>query len=553
MPSLAEPQPRRRFDPSIVLAKKEAEASREGLRFQQPQRGLVTLALVLVLASAMTTGYLRTQREVTIIVNGSPLRLRTHQTSVAAVLEEAGIEVHEEDIVLPGLDAPIRAGDTITVHQARPVTIEADGRVIELRTHSRTPAAILREAGISLKPSDKITLNGQEVGLETQLHRINPSSLKRKPSPKNMGERINWKTAELRKQTERVFISPSHRGGGRSIGRVDDPPLRIAVRRAVPIYVDDDGTLLTIYTTAPTVGEALWDEGIILYLGDRVSPDLSAQVSTGTHIYIQRSKPVEISVDGRTIKTRTQGETVAQVLAQEGIALMGKDYTRPGGDVEVTDDMNIQVVRVKEEVVIEEEPIPFETVWRADSELELDRQRLDQAGEEGVRKRRIRVVYENGQEVQRTLEEEWVDREPTTEVIAYGTKIVIREMETPEGVIQYWRKMRVLATSYTAATAGKSRDHPYYGITRLGWKATKGIIAVDPRVINLRTKMYVPGYGIGIAGDTGGRIKGRRIDLCYDEDDLRLWYRWVDVYLLAPPPPPEEIRWILPSWPYKRR
>lgn len=486
----------------------------------RPQRALATLALMLALASAMTTGYLWTQREVTIAVNGLPFRFHTHQTSVAALLEEAGIEMHEEDIILPELDAPIQAGDTITVRQARPVTIEADGQAIELRTHSHTIAALLREAAINLKPRDKITLNGQAVSLETPLQ---PSASSNR--------------------------SPSHRGGGRSTGQEDDPPLRIVVRRAVPIYVDDDGALATVYTTAPTVGEALRGEGIFLYLGDRVSPDLSAQVSTGTRIYIQRSKPVEISVDGQTIKTRTQEETVARVLAQEGVALMGKDYTRPEGDVEVTDDMKIQVVRVDEEVLIEEEPISFETVWRTDSELELDQQRLDQAGKEGVRKRRARVVYENGQEVQRMLEEEWVDREPTTKVIAYGTKIVIREMETPEGVIRYWRKMKVLATSYTAATAGKSRDNPHYGITSLGWKAGKGILAVDPRVINLRTKMYVPGYGIGIAGDTGGRIKGRRIDLGYDEGDLRLWYKWVDVYLLAPPPPPEQIRWILPSWP----
>jgi 3D (Asp-Asp-Asp) domain-containing protein len=140
----------------------------------------------------------------------------------------------------------------------------------------------------------------------------------------------------------------------------------------------------------------------------------------------------------------------------------------------------------------------------------------------------------------------WIAKEPTTEVIAYGTKIVVREMETPDGPIRYWRKIRVLATSYTAATSGKSRDHPRYGLTYLGWKATKGIIAVDPRVISLRTKMYVPGYGLGTAADTGGAIKGRHIDLAYDEDSLVSWFKWVDVYLLEPVPPPEAIRWILP-------
>jgi 3D (Asp-Asp-Asp) domain-containing protein len=105
----------------------------------------------------------------------------------------------------------------------------------------------------------------------------------------------------------------------------------------------------------------------------------------------------------------------------------------------------------------------------------------------------------------------------------------------------------MLATSYTAATSGKEKGHPLYGITYLGWRARKGIVAVDPRVINLRTRVYVPGYGVGVAADTGGKIKGRRIDLCYDEGELKLWRRWVNVYLLAPPPPREEIIWVLPE------
>jgi hypothetical protein len=65
--------------------------------------------------------------------------------------------------------------------------------------------------------------------------------------------------------------------------------------------------------------------------------------------------------------------------------------------------------------------------------------------------------------------------------------------------------------------------------------------------------VYVPGYGPGVAGDTGGMVKGRHIDLGYDEDNLIPWYRWVDVYLLTPVPPEGEIRWVLPNWPREQR
>ena len=107
--------------------------------------------------------------------------------------------------------------------------------------------------------------------------------------------------------------------------------------------------------------------------------------------------------------------------------------------------------------------------------------------------------------------------------------------------------------SYSAATCGKERDDPYYGKTALGWDMREGIVAVDPRVINLRSEVYVPGYGPGVAGDTGGMIKGRHIDLGYDEDNLVPLYKWVDVYVLTPVPPESEIRWVLPNWPRERR
>ena len=68
----------------------------------------------------------------------------------------------------------------------------------------------------------------------------------------------------------------------------------------------------------------------------------------------------------------------------------------------------------------------------------------------------------------------------------------------------------------------------------------------------MRQGMYVPGYGLGYAGDTGSAIKWRRVDLCYDDDNLVLWRRWVDVYLLTPVPDAASIRWIIPNTPAEK-
>ena len=490
----------------------------------QPRKELLALAAMLTLAGILTVGYLQTQTQVTLMVDSYPEPFRTHQTSVEALLKEAGLEIRPQDTVSPGLEASIADGDVISVRRARPATVQVDDRTIETQTHSQTLGDLLQELGIALQPRDRVIIDSQEASLTASLPGHNPAS--------------------------RLVSS---RSGNRDWnGRGEDAPLHVAIQRAVPIYLDNSGSLTTIYTTKATVGEALHDEGINLYLGDKVDPSLGSSISADMQVSIQRSKPATIQVDGRLIKTRTQGETVSEALAQEGVALLGKDYTMPGVDAPIVGEAAIRVVRVTEEMAIEQDPISFETAWQPDPNLELDHQQLDQEGEDGITKRRIHVVYEDGQEVERSLEAEWVDHEPKNKVIAYGIKIVLRELETPGGDLTYWRKVRALATSYTAATSGKSRDHPQYGITRLGLQMRGGIVAVDPQVINLETEMYVPGYGVGVAGDTGGKVRGRHVDLGYEEDELRLWYEWVDVYLLAPPPPADQIHWVLPSWPRER-
>lgn len=86
--------------------------------------------------------------------------------------------------------------------------------------------------------------------------------------------------------------------------------------------------------------------------------------------------------------------------------------------------------------------------------------------------------------------------------------------------------MEVIATAYTAGyeSTGKNPGEPGYGITATGTRARRGTVAVDPEVIPFGTRMYIPGYGYGVAEDTGGAIKGNRIDLFFDDlDEAREW------------------------------
>ena len=97
--------------------------------------------------------------------------------------------------------------------------------------------------------------------------------------------------------------------------------------------------------------------------------------------------------------------------------------------------------------------------------------------------------------------------------------------------------MKVEATGYTAGyeSTGKRPGDPGYGITSTGAKAQRGVVAVDPKVIPYGTQMYIPGYGYGVALDTGSAIKGNRIDLFFDTvEEANNWGRkWVTIQLLG--------------------
>lgn len=170
--------------------------------------------------------------------------------------------------------------------------------------------------------------------------------------------------------------------------------------------------------------------------------------------------------------------------------------------------------------------IKFETEYKDDPEVEAGIETVVTEGEDGEKITTTKITFYNGEE----LGQDVVDIKtvkPVNKVISRGTKIVWKTMQTPEGEIRYWKKMRVYATHYDSRCPGCN------DWTAIGMRAGKGVIAVDPKVIKLRSSVYVPGYGKAVAGDTGGAIKGNIIDLGFDDARTAGWSaRYVDIYLL---------------------
>lgn len=451
--------------------------------------GMVLMGLLLLGALTLLPAA-QVEKSVTVLLNGQAQTTTTRAPTVAALLDELRISLLEGDTVSPALNSRLSPDLVVRVAKARSITLTVDGQSQVYRTLLTNPAAILESAGLTVGPRDVVRIDGT---------RTNPAQL------------TNWPV----------------------------PVTHISLQRSIPLTVVDHETTRQIETTSTTVGEALFAAGITLYLADVVTPNLDEPVAADMTVTIHRAQPVSIIADGTTVETRVRGQTVADALADAELALVGQDYTIPNEDTPLKAGMYVRVIRVKEEILTEEATQPFEVVFQPDSSLEIDQRETVQTGQNGIVRTSIRVRYENGVEISREPVEEIVAQEARNQVIAYGTNVVLRTIDTPDGPRQYWRRIRMYATSYhPAALGGDDR-------TAIGEQLRKGIVASNPDIITYRSEVYVPGYGVGMMADTGPLYRPLFIDLGYSDDDFVPWSRWVDVYLLAPVP--AEIQYLLPE------
>lgn len=182
--------------------------------------------------------------------------------------------------------------------------------------------------------------------------------------------------------------------------------------------------------------------------------------------------------------------------------------------------------RFEEKFATSSAAIDFETEYKDDAEVEAGIETVINEGEDGKKITTTKITIYNGEEIGRDVVDVKTEK-PVNKLISRGTKIVWKTMQTPEGEIRYWKKMRVYATHYDSRCLGCNET------TAIGMRAGKGVIAVDPKVIKLRSSVYVPGYGKAVAGDTGGAIKGNIIDLGFEDARTAGWSaRYVDIYLL---------------------
>lgn len=293
------------------------------------------------------------------------------------------------------------------------------------------------------------------------------------------------------------------------------------------VELNINGKTKTVFTYEKTVGDFLEKEGIVLKNKDLVSPSLDKEIDKDMKIVISSPKSYHIKDGDKTLIAEASGYTVADVLDNLDIKLNKLDRVSLPLDEIAKEGMEIRIDRVVVENLENKIEIPFETESRENKDMFEGEKKVITKGEVGQKTESLKNTYVNGVlETTEVLKSE-ITKDPVKEVVEVGTK---KGTQAPNGK-NAKRVIVMQATAYDPTAGSK---------TAMGTRARVGAVAVDPKVIPLGSKLYIesmdgfPTYGYATAEDTGGAIKGNRIDLFYNSnaEANRFGRRNVKVYVL---------------------
>lgn len=260
---------------------------------------------------------------------------------------------------------------------------------------------------------------------------------------------------------------------------------------------------------------------------------LSFAKDAKTHVY-------EIDNNGVVKTYKTSCKTVKELLSDLKIKVDDDDIVIPDLDTELKSEGKISIIKVDVKVIEKEVEAPFKTIKKKNKELTHKQSRILVQGVNGKNKVKCKEYYAGDKLIKEEVIHVETLVEPIDQVFEEGTKEVFTN---DRGDFTARKSIKMVATAYEAGprSTGKRPGDKGYGITASGARAKRGTVAVDPRVIPLGTKLYiksltpgVPDYGFAIAQDTGGAIKGNKIDLFMDTvwECLQFGRRPVMVYIL---------------------
>lgn len=305
-----------------------------------------------------------------------------------------------------------------------------------------------------------------------------------------------------------------------------------------------------VQTRERTVEDVLLRYGVTVRDGDTVYPSVRTPVTNGMTIRYQPVVLVNLIVGQEALMLYTMATDVEQLLIEENIEVTESDTVMPAPSTQIREGMTITVNTNRDVVQYESQLIPFDVVEEEDDTIEQGVKQTVQVGIPGLERTRYELTVENGTITNRTKTGVETLRKTMPQIIKVGTKKVtepITEPATtdesspfaPEAEIEIaeppktddvldFSSAKQLLVEATAYTNNPEDTVTYNGrvLTRSGYDVTDTIlyegmriIAVDPAIIPLGTRVYVEGIGMAIALDTGSAIKGQKIDIMMDEKE----------------------------------
>lgn len=315
--------------------------------------------------------------------------------------------------------------------------------------------------------------------------------------------------------------------------------LGIYIYKGNEVSLSVDGEVTDFVSYSKTVKELIEVEEVNFQKGAYINVPLNKKIEKNLNIIIKNPKKYTIDENGKSLEVVCVHDTVEEILEDQNINLGKRDFTYPELSEKVEPNSSIRIYRITEDTKVEESAIPFEKQVNTTDDLEVGKTRIVQEGKNGLKQTHIKKEYLNGVQISEIIEKEEVVTEPIPQIIEKGSRDFI---VTSRGNTRYKKVIEMTATAYDLSfqSTGKRPGDRYYGLTASGTKVRPGVVAVDPRVIPLGTKLYVQSldgtkdYGFAIAEDKGGAIKGNKIDLFFEtaQQVNQFGRRKVKVYIL---------------------
>lgn len=300
-----------------------------------------------------------------------------------------------------------------------------------------------------------------------------------------------------------------------------DTPNDIDIEELSKVTVIVDGELYTYLTTATTVEEFLEEAEIKLTRYDNLSEPRIALIDSGLVLKVEKAFKIDLIFEGNKDVVWTTKRTVRDILSKEDIEINKNHIISPSLNEVINKNENIEVTLTETEQIKNNQVIPYNTKEKEDDSLFLGERKLKTKGKDGKLTEVFEVTKENNKVINKKLINE-IKEEPKDEVVFVGTKPKTKKVtdknetsNTSQGESKVNGKTLTMdSTAYGPDCSGCSGK----SATGMDLTGTAKVVAVDPNVIPLGSKVWVEGYGEAIAGDTGGAIKGNKIDVLMESE-----------------------------------